>query len=402
MVKAVQSGQGPGPVQRVFAWMRRDPDNFLAGLAGSLSSIATIGILLSSMVAGFSLKPALATSAEQGPERSVGQHWDWSDEELGDWNAEGRRAQAICRRVRDREPPAEDRPDEKLRAGLLGCRSEALYYGLRTAADPEQARLCAFVESETQVSEYPFQGRAMLMTIYANGVGARRDLGVAVHLACGLETGTGDLPRRVTRLSRLQAQGWAGSDFDFCDDAATDGGIFACAEHWARQGQARRQAELHDLSAEWTPEERGWLHRLQQLLDRYVESHFTEAYFGGTLDDFVLQGDGQRIRDRHVERLRLLASNQAAPTVATLNREEARLQRARSAVDAFASEMGSGIRPRSAGDWAQQDWLTYRDAFLALAAIRFPEADQAELQAWLTAERADALEAIPIGNDSSP
>ena len=112
------------------------------------------------------------------------QDWSENKDELTSGMTESK---AICRGVLHRDPPAADRPDARTAASLKDCDSEKLYYGIGMKADPVRARQCAFLEMAKEPDEGIFAGRTMLMTIYANGVGAKRDLDVATHLACGLE-----------------------------------------------------------------------------------------------------------------------------------------------------------------------------------------------------------------------
>src|SRR5690606_11815140 len=94
---------------------------------------------------------------------------------------------ATCERVRDLQPQAADHPDAAQVQALADCDSEALYYGIGMAADPVRARQCALLEAETESDQYSaFSGNGLLMTIYANGIGAERDLDLATAFACGI------------------------------------------------------------------------------------------------------------------------------------------------------------------------------------------------------------------------
>jgi hypothetical protein len=57
--------------------------------------------------------------------------WDWGDSK-DEWASSGEfeKSKALCRKFRDREPPASDRPDAAAARSLKGCDSEALYYGI--------------------------------------------------------------------------------------------------------------------------------------------------------------------------------------------------------------------------------------------------------------------------------
>ncbi|HST75140.1 MAG TPA: hypothetical protein VLJ20_07190, partial [Acetobacteraceae bacterium] len=96
------------------------------------------------------------------------------------------RSQAICRGLRRVSPPPADRPNRSEAAALKGCNSEALYYGIGRPADPVRARQCAFLERGVWQGPPNLSGDTVLMIIYANGVGATRNLDVAISLACQL------------------------------------------------------------------------------------------------------------------------------------------------------------------------------------------------------------------------
>ncbi|HQM46279.1 MAG TPA: hypothetical protein PLC82_10490, partial [Smithellaceae bacterium] len=80
--------------------------------------------------------------------------------------------QKICERVKNVSYPPADQPTVRNAKALKDCNSYNLYYGFYEEADPEKARLCAFGEMK-DLGDSPFYGKAMLMTIYANGVGAK-------------------------------------------------------------------------------------------------------------------------------------------------------------------------------------------------------------------------------------
>ena len=128
----------------------------------------------------------------------------------------------ICASVADSAPPVSDLPTPGQAADLKGCDAEALYYGIGRPADPARARLCAFVQRQAKADignlSDAFQGDAMLMVIYANGVGARRDLRLATRFACGIDSAPAEFDGRVADLTSRRKSRSAGQGFSFCDD----------------------------------------------------------------------------------------------------------------------------------------------------------------------------------------
>ena len=217
------------------------------GARGNRKLILILSALLASCGGGSS--PANEANgqnaaAAQTPARPAAA-FDWGDPGgEGSGDPQYARSQALCRQLRDREPPAADRPAAQAAALLRGCDAEALYYGIGVRRDPARARACAFTQAPAHPSLEPFAGRAMLMTIYANGTGARRDVDVAIHLACGIAgLAPAEYDARVTHLARLRGAARRGPDFHYCDDIR--GGLAeGCARRTARLWPGRSARRL--------------------------------------------------------------------------------------------------------------------------------------------------------------
>jgi uncharacterized protein YecT (DUF1311 family) len=323
--------------------------------------------------------------------------WDWGDSK-DEWtsSAEFETSRAICRKMRDREPPASDRPDPATARTLKGCDSEALYYGIGMPADPVRARQCAFLEAESEPGGV-FSGRTMLMTVYANGRGAKRDLDVATHLACGVEGAPMESHGRVAHLAELKSKGWTGRDFHYCDDITSGLAMGYCEGHEAGMAGARREAALAAMTAGWSAAQKQAFARLRAAHEAYAEAHGSgEVDLSGTARAAMAIAAEESLRDELVEMLERLRSGRSLPTpAARLQAEDsalnaaynARLKEAAKSGDHPGAVTADGIRA------AERAWLRYRDSFLAFAAIRFPRVPRAELAAWLTRQRTALLTA---------
>ena len=331
---------------------------------------------------------ALAIAAAAEPS------WDWGDSK-DEWASSGdfETSKAICRKLRDREPPKSDRPDAATAASLKGCSSEALYYGIGIPADPVRARQCAFLEAEGDEGG-AFSGRTMLMTVYANGQGAKRDLDVATHLACGIDGAPMESHGRVTHLAELEAKGWKGRDFHYCDDITSGLAMGYCASHEAGLAGPGREAALAAMSAGWTSAEKQAFARLRTAHSAYVEAHGSgEVDLTGTARGAMVVGAEEALREALVEVLERLRSGRALPTPAgRLRAEDSALNAAYRTRLREVAEGGefSGMTAASIRT-AERAWLRYRDSFLAFAAIKFPRVPRAGLAAWLTRQRTALL-----------
>jgi len=324
------------------------------------------------------------------------QDWgDWSS----DWaNApEFEQSKALCRAVRDRDPPAADAPTAAEAAALRGCSSEALYYGIGMPADPVRARHCAFLEAQAGEADgqplHLFSGRAMLMTIYANGVGARRDLDVAIHLACQVDGAPAESHGRVSRLAQLRDERWTGTDFHVCDDITSGLAGGYCAGHRASIAELRREAEIERLTAGWPDDHRRAFQTLRAAHDAYLDARVEgELELSGTLRIAIQVEEQQAHRDQLVEMIHLLERAGAQPFRPN-------------AFPAADSDLNAAYRAALRGDpddetvaarvegirSAQRAWLRYRDAFLDFASLRYPRTPRGALAAWLTVQRTELL-----------
>ena len=321
--------------------------------------------------------------------------WDWGDTH-DSWNEGFATSKAICRAVRGREPPPGDRPSAAVAAALKNCNSEALFYGIGMAADPAKARQCAFVEAQAAVPDEmaaPFTGTAMLMTIYANGVGAARDLDVATHLACRIDGAPAESDGRVLHLRKLKAEGWKGSDFHFCDDITSGLAMGWCAGHYARIAAAQRETLIAALTRGWKPAERAAFVRLRAAEERYAEAHS-----GGEIDATgTMRGVFWTVA-RENRAHELLGLVQGLAEARPVPRGAGGFAGADRALNAAYRARLAALRSESYGTvtvegvrGAQRAWLGYRDAFLAFAALKYPKTSRDRLAAHLTRLRIATL-----------
>jgi hypothetical protein len=218
---------------------------------------------------------------------------------------------------------------------------------------------------------------------------------VATHLACEESWAPAEAHARVLHLDRLKRDPRAAPDFEYCDHVTSGYAAGFCAGHGARIAQARRDAAIAALTAAWTPAEKAALTRLRIAAEAYAEAHAQGEVDGsGTLRIALWIEAQQEVLDEMLARLRRLEAG--GVTWGDFRSADARLNADyRKVMNAPASETQfwgtiskEGIRD------AQRAWLRYRDAFLALAAVRYPQANRDALAAFLTAERIRKLHGL--------
>jgi hypothetical protein len=333
-------------------------------------------------------------AAAQAPARPAAA-FDW-----GDPGGEGAddpqyaRSQALCRALRGSEPPAADRPDARAAAALRGCDAEALYYGIGVRRDPVRARLCAFTQAPSQPSLEPFAGRAMLMTIYANGTGARRDVDVAIRLACGIAgLAPAEYDARINHLARLRGGQARGPAFNYCDDVRGGLAEGLCSAHRAALARPQREAALRALIARWTPGERQAFEPLRRAFEEFVAASSAGDLAGSGSSAASLRARlGQGLRDQFAETLQRLSDGRAPRfTAGQLGTEDLQLNQAyRARLEDERQYDAPGISVESLQN-AQRAWLRYRDAFLAFARVKYPNVARESLAAWITRNRSEII-----------
>lgn len=319
---------------------------------------------------------------------------DWGDVR-DEYSKDYAESKALCRQLKRFEPPAADRPSAAAARTLKGCDSEALYYGIGVKRDPDKARQCAFLEAQKPVEQQAvFGGRTMLMTIYANGVGAKRNLDVAAHLACGIEGAPAETDGRVRHLTELKAKRWTGSDFHYCDDITSGFAMGHCAGQSARIGSVERDSKLERLTSGWTPAERKGFEAVKSAHAAYVDARGSgEIDLMGT-DRAALQiGAEEQLKDELLETLQRLSAGRAPVfSRAAFAAEDAKLNAAyRKRLAGIEPVDSPGAVTKAGVRGAQRAWLRYRDAFLAFAAVKFPNVTRDSLAAWLTQKRTAML-----------
>ena len=321
------------------------------------------------------------------------QDWSENKDEITSGMDESK---AICRGLLHREPPAADRPDARTAASLKDCDSEKLYYGIGVKADPVRARQCAFLEMAKEPDEGVFAGRTMLMTIYANGVGAKRDLDVATHLACGLDGAPMEVDGRVRHLAEYKAKGWTGSDFDFCNDITSGLAEGYCTDHAAEHGGAGPRGEDRRGSP------RAGARRRRRPSRRCGGRRRPSSRRMARARSTSPAPPARRCRSRRRKRsaTRSSACCSASPpgmppafTHAQFVAADAKLNQVyrKALAEAGPPESVGAVQKEGIRD-AQRAWLRYRDAFLAFAAVKYPQVARDSLAAWLTQLRTKMLE----------
>ena len=303
------------------------------------------------------------------------------------------RSKAICRSLKDVSflPPPTAPGSGAL--SLKGCSSEALYYGIGVRPDPARARQCALRERTAPDNRAALSGDIMLMTIYANGVGAPRDLDRAIAIACTLDGAPAEEDGRVNHLASLKAQHWAGHDFSFCDDVTSGYAQGICAAHAAALEDAKRKRRFAAVTAGWSDADKRAFLALQRAEGAYVAAlGDNEVDMSGTARAAMVTDAEQGQQAEFLDILQNL--EKGTVPVSTAEQADARLNAAYQRIQHATNTTMWGTVTKDGIRTAQRAWLRYRDAWIAFAQVRYPTVTPESLRAALTEKRATALEAF--------
>ncbi|WP_102222685.1 lysozyme inhibitor LprI family protein [Acidimangrovimonas sediminis] len=330
--------------------------------------------------------------------------WTWADADIsGLGDDPGLRAtQKICARLHDLHPPASDIPGSGGGAPEGRCDSTALYYGIREPADPTRARACAFYEIDRpDLGDDPFAGIGMLMTIYANGRGAKRDLDLATALACRIYGAPAELEGRIEHLQAMKADPAEAKPFDYCDDITSGFAGAQCAGRAADIADAKRDARIAAITASWTKAERAGFAPLRRAAEAYAEaSSDNEVDMSGTARGMFAIQRREAVLDAFAATLTRVAAGKlpqagkadARAADAALNalyRKIMAISLAPGEVSGYqsADSLPSTTVTHAGIHTAERAWLAYRDAWRSFARHQFPAIAPTRLLAWLTKER---------------
>jgi uncharacterized protein YecT (DUF1311 family) len=299
---------------------------------------------------------------------------------------------AICDAADRAQFPPRDLPSAAARAEVEPGDARRFYYGIGTRVDYVRARHAAFVERD-RGDTLVIGGSAILMMLYANGQGVKRDLDLAIKLACAVGDAPAEIEGRVMRLQGMKSGGGT-THFDLCDDITSGFMMGHCrALKEEREGKGREH-ELEALLAKWPAEDREAFDALKSAFDRFVEMRTSnEIDLSGTdraaaiveAEATMKQSLLQTLKRAEQGKLSTRDAHDYSKADAELN---SAYQRALASDFADSTVSAAGIKA------TEKAWIRYRDAWVALGARRYPSVPGDAWKTWLTRERIEQLRAF--------
>lgn len=301
--------------------------------------------------------------------------------------------QKTCSRYANVAFPTSEKPTPEITASLVNCDSYDLYYGFGKPTDPVKARLCAYDEMDKTREDSPFSGKGMLMTIYANGIGAKRNLPLAIKLACMIDGAPAEMEERIAHLDRLRKQNWRGTDFSLCDDITSGLMQSHCAGHFENFAKIKRGKQLKEIQATWSEAEKADYVVLRKATDRYINIRIEfEIDESGTARGAILTEQQAAMEDEFMNILQELqrgklpkyTSAQFNASDSALNTVYNKVQKSKDA-DLWGTVSKEGIKR------TQREWIRYRDAWVVFCKKKYPKVESNSVKTRLTELRVEML-----------
>ena len=345
-------------------------------------------LLLPLLVALPSAASASGTPSEPYPQAA---HAGAKPEKQPDWYRQ-------CQHVKNMQPPGSDLPDGKLSEGLGSCSAASLYYDTLHDGRPSRTawtvvRACAFTQADA----------AVLMMLYANGFGVKRNPALAMKYACSMRATPAELSGRVHHLMWLQQTSskqarQAAKPFDQCDDASSPEMTGVCAEIVERQDTRTRHQQLAALSARLTPAQKEQLDKLWKATQDFAaaraifetahagDGHLTTRIAAASEEKNLLISDLMRTEQGDLPEE---APEQYASLDEQLNLAHQRIMRPEAQTPPASPDVTKGDVHAT-----ERAWLNYRDAWIAFGQARYPAVAPQAWGAWLTERRIRQLESL--------
>lgn len=300
-------------------------------------------------------------------------------------------ADTVCQKYLQTPLPAEAHAVSQPKA-WPDCDSYKSYSGIGRKVDLVAARKCAWQErlaqEENKAPDYDVSnyvgGSAMLATLYANGEGVEQNKPLALRFACEANLAH----EGIDELQKLPAAPLPASHkFNYCEYAMSTPEMNLCTAYGVEIAEQERKDEFNRLSTGWTQAQKDSFVQLQKAAEEYVRARgMGEVYQGGTIRTVRTFGAEERLRSKFLEAVKEFESGRLPKgTAAEYRNADSDLNDTYRQALALAAKQDpetddGDIHPEGIRQ-AERAWITYRDAWVAFAKVRYPQTDT---NAWLT------------------
>jgi len=256
---------------------------------------------------------------------------------------------------------------------------------------PGRARLCAYIEMETaeEKTDTPlFESAGILLNIYANGKGAKRNIPLAKRMACIIWSAPAELEARLEHLSQIEAGKSLETEFDVCDDITSGRMGGECAAHQERISDAERNRYLSQVRGKLSAAQRSFLSDLEKKLDAFVTARSDgEIDQGGTIRMARLIGEEEVVRVQFADGIKTLIDGISGDwKPADYKKADQELNAVYKKLQGRKEFIAEGVSAERI-KLSQRAWLKYRDAWVKFGQSLYPDRLPESLITELTRQR---------------
>jgi uncharacterized protein YecT (DUF1311 family) len=298
-----------------------------------------------------------------------------------------------CEKVKISDFPAKDLP---LAADRVLAKTEPAYhyyYGIGVPVDYVKARHLAFIEMETEDDGgQAFEGSSVLIMIYANGFGVKRNLDLCIRMACANYIGAqAETEARVQHLKDI-GSGASKKVFDLCDDISSGYMMGRCQSIDSEKRGIKRKSTVDSLIRDWPQKDRAAYERLYKAALSFFDKRSTlEVDLSGTARAVFELAESDSLEDHFKTEIfragHCSFTNYSSQDLIKADKElnilYSKIIHNKDSVWGSISREGVRI--------TQRQWIRYRDAWVVFGAARCPGMSADSWKTLITKERIGQL-----------
>ena len=276
--------------------------------------------------------------------------------------------------------------DKNVSPAKSDCTSYHYYYGFYGKKGDEEARNCAYREHARGDDQFVFGGSSVLMMIYANGRGVKKDIDLALKYACLFGGSDAEIEGRIAHLKELRHKN---ETFDVCDDITSGYMQGHCSAIAAEKKKEERSKRLSEIQKTWSGDEKSAFQKLKSAFDRFEEARINkEVDLSGTARASFMIVEQEFLQKAFLMKFEKF-ENGTYPEAIPENDPEL------NAVFQFLmkQEKIGTITPEGIRE-TQREWLKFRDAWIAFAKQKYPKIVGENLLRELTSKRIEQLKEL--------
>ncbi len=314
------------------------------------------------------------------------------------------KADSKDKKIKISDFPAKDLPDELGKSKYINGDSYRYYYGIGKQKNYIEARYAALIELEKYGDNKVFGGSAILMMLYANGLGVTKNINLALNLAkYNVKGATAEIEGRIESLVKIKNSKQP-KFFDLCDDITSGIMMGYCAIRDSDIENQNFDSTISRIVEKWDKEARiEFLYFRTKIMEYIDYKSETETDRTGSAATMVKIEERQRLRKFFFNAIIFFESGK------TLNNKDSDCTKAEKELSNIYSKL---IKKSKGGHsefdidttiWfdiqsAQYKWFEYREVWTSFVISRYPKISKESVCDWITKERIKELKVFIVEN----